>query len=485
MALGKVSFVAVFAALTSPCQVTTKVCPLLDLLAKGIDIRGALKGGANPNCWDESLTSPLLSALKSQQAGAASDLLDFGADPNAHRGAATPLSYAAAWGNEAVVSKLLDRGADPLARGSLGTTALMWAQTPRIAAILMAKGIPVDARDELGRTALHYAAGRGPDKSVDLIRFLLAHGADANTRDKSGGTSLEAAVQNDCQACLAPLFQAHADSNLASDETPLMIAVERNKRAEVDSLLTNGARVWLWSSSGRTTLDFVDNAGDPEIARLLRVKWAEEVRTPPSRPLPAAVSLNALRWRSWQIQSQPDSRIKIGRMGYSAFVLWRSWDRMNRSENGRQQKARLSDSNFSKSLSRDVYILDLAYRTNSQALFDAVSSDLAIKAEDCDARNEGLGGDVPLTIKAIRNGEELKGWRVRYVERFIWDLQHDLGSFNSQWQECAGLSTIEDEPIPAGSYVMVVRSPDGSQTSEPKLVDVSSVKPRRIAIAVQ
>lgn len=45
----------------------------------------------------------------------------------------------------------------------------------------------MNAKDSGGRTALWYAASRG---HVEIVKALLAHGADANVRDRRAGLTV-------------------------------------------------------------------------------------------------------------------------------------------------------------------------------------------------------------------------------------------------------------------------------------------------------
>lgn len=73
-----------------------------------------------------------------------------------------------------------------------GEPALVWAAdygTPNVVKALLARGAKVDARDKLGRTALHYAAWNG-EVTRENVRLLLNAGADVNARDHAGLTPL-------------------------------------------------------------------------------------------------------------------------------------------------------------------------------------------------------------------------------------------------------------------------------------------------------
>jgi hypothetical protein len=72
---------------------------------------------------------------------------------------------------------------------------------------LLGRQLPIDARDENGRTALMLAVLRGESRAVDM---LLASGADPNAADGRGTTPLQAAVAGNQPAIVAALQRAGA-----------------------------------------------------------------------------------------------------------------------------------------------------------------------------------------------------------------------------------------------------------------------------------
>ena len=114
----------------------------------------------------------------------------------------TSLHWATSGCHMDVVQQLIDLGANVNYVDHAGRTPLMVTATAlrgkgysadtmpirnQIAALLIKHGADVNRADEGGRTALHCAVG---DRNPDLIRMLLAAGADKSTKDSQGYTPL-------------------------------------------------------------------------------------------------------------------------------------------------------------------------------------------------------------------------------------------------------------------------------------------------------
>jgi len=92
-------------------------------------------------------------------------------------GGATPLMYAALYGDADTVRLLLEAGADPNVRNDAGATALMWAVDDLDKTRLLLKGgADANARSDNGRTPLLSATVRVG--SADVVKLLLDHGAN-------------------------------------------------------------------------------------------------------------------------------------------------------------------------------------------------------------------------------------------------------------------------------------------------------------------
>jgi uncharacterized protein len=132
------------------------------------------------------------------------------------RAGRTPLINAALDGKIELLNLLLSLGGDCNAVDKTGFTALHFAAQnylEEVAALLIAHGAVVDARDEYGNTPLNKAVfnsrGRG-----DLIKLLRRHGADPRATNKHGVSplSLSKVIAN---FPVAQFFEDVSDSEIS------------------------------------------------------------------------------------------------------------------------------------------------------------------------------------------------------------------------------------------------------------------------------
>ena len=162
-------------------------------------------------------------------------LLDMGVDPSAvvDRWGWSPLLAAVSGGYLSVAKLLARRGASWDVRSTTGETPLLLAvfyQRPNVLRYLLRRGVALDGVDDGGRSPLHYAArGRSVHtatyaSSVECVELLLRYGAQVDVADDDGNT-------------------------------PLMLAAERGYPDIVRTLLAAGADPELRNTDGRRALD--------------------------------------------------------------------------------------------------------------------------------------------------------------------------------------------------------------------------------------
>jgi len=171
---------------------------------------------------------------------------------------------AARRGDRATLERALERGVDLEAKDDLGRTALLLAARDagslELVRFLREKGAAVDVPDVEGRAALSHAAESG---RLDVVRELAAHGAETDRADRE-------------------------------QRTPLFFAAAGNHRETVEFLLAKGARVDAANQFGDTPLMLACAKGYAEMAALLLAKGADpalrdqEGRTARERAAPEA-----------------------------------------------------------------------------------------------------------------------------------------------------------------------------------------------------
>jgi len=105
-----------------------------------------------------------------------------------------------------------------------------------------------------------------------IIRLLLEHNADPATRDQLGNTALHWAAEGNKPEIARLLLGGRADIN-AQDRnglTPLMKAVQANHPAVVELLLREKADIALTDFTGRSALDIAQRERRTQIANMLK-----------------------------------------------------------------------------------------------------------------------------------------------------------------------------------------------------------------------
>jgi ankyrin repeat protein len=154
------------------------------MLEHGANVRAESRSDYNrPN---SDLWTPLLWALRFNRRDTVAALLEHGADVNVQVGNGwTPLMYACLFGRPTLVQLLLEHKADANVQDLGGWTALY-------------------------RTVLFARSDTKDSKYIDIIRQLMAHGANPNLADNAGETALQLAQRMKRPDIVALLEQAGA-----------------------------------------------------------------------------------------------------------------------------------------------------------------------------------------------------------------------------------------------------------------------------------
>jgi uncharacterized protein len=249
-------------------------------------VRMLIEHGADVNAKGDAFgETALVWAAQENHAEAAEVLIAHGADVNARtnpmerskdrfglegvltilpHGSWTPLMYAARQGSLETARTLVDRRASLNLTDPDGSTALVLAIINShydTAALLAEKGADPNIADASGMAALYAAvdmntlgevyghpARPNPSKisALDLMKVLLAHGANPNARLKTPTTQ-----------------RAHTpgEPTLNEGSTPLMRAAKNGDSAAIRLLLANGAEIDARQKNGTTALMFAAGLG--------------------------------------------------------------------------------------------------------------------------------------------------------------------------------------------------------------------------------
>ena len=272
-----------------------------------------LEASADPNLALPNGETALMAAARTGKVAAVKALLARGADVNAEETlkGQTALMWAVAARHLDVAKVLIAHGADMTARSHNEWTPLLFAARDgdiEIARLLLANGADVNEADASGTAVLLVATVRG---QVEFANFLLERGANPNMTD-AGYTALHWAAgkwhtyfTNDYSYAPGTTYEWAAVAGLPRGKLDLIKALLAHG-ADVNARL---AKVPPQSGRGGTGATVVRGAtpfylaalaGDAEVMRLLLANGAEPeaILDSGTTPLMAASGINYSAWTS-------------------------------------------------------------------------------------------------------------------------------------------------------------------------------------------
>ncbi|KAM8868838.1 inversin isoform 2-T2 [Spinachia spinachia] len=186
----------------------------------------------------------------------------------------TPLHWAALLGHARIVHLLLERNTSgTIPSDSQGATPLHYgAQSNNAETVggFLSHPSVKDEPDLEGRTAFMWAAGKGSDDVIRTMLSLTPH-IDINMADKYGGTALHAASLSGHVSTVKLLLErgAMVDSLDVMKHTPLFRACEMGHRDVIITLIKGSASVDLVDVDGHTALHWAALGGNAEVCQIL------------------------------------------------------------------------------------------------------------------------------------------------------------------------------------------------------------------------
>ena len=170
-----------------------------------------LKAGANPNAATWSGETALMQCARTGAVEAVKSLLEHGAEINAkdNRQGDTPLMWAVAQKHSDVARVLIEHKANVSARTKDGFTPLLFAAQQGdadSAEVLLTAGADINVATPDGDTPLLIASASGHEA---FSISLLEHGANPNSTDRNGITPLHYAIMNGLAETASGISMGH------------------------------------------------------------------------------------------------------------------------------------------------------------------------------------------------------------------------------------------------------------------------------------
>ena len=164
------------------------------------------------------------------------------------------------------------------AKNNDGVTALHYAAAynpnVNVSEYLVSKGADINAKNNDGGTAFYFAVLY--KSSIDVLKYLISQGADINIRNNNGWTPLHCAVLEGYVDAFNLLISAGADVNvltipseIEANTTPLHIAALKNNVEFAKALIFAGADINRKNDDGWTPLHMAVQEANLEVIKIL------------------------------------------------------------------------------------------------------------------------------------------------------------------------------------------------------------------------
>jgi ankyrin repeat protein len=150
-------------------------------------------------------------------------------------------------------------------------------------------GANVNIQNNELSTPLHLCASNEEESSVDIIKTLIASGADPSKKDVNDEQPLHYAAASATQN-IQPLLEAGADINAQNKDgaTPLHLAIEENNAEAIKTLLEAGANLAIENANGKSCACLLRESEDPAHKQLLAATLVSQMKSAhaPTRDTP-------------------------------------------------------------------------------------------------------------------------------------------------------------------------------------------------------